>query len=390
MAEKTNYVKKGKNGREYKYYRLSKRLPTGEDKEFTGKNKKEATAKKDEYMEGLHLGLKADYNEMTLEKFMRVWLFDVMRMELADSSFDRYEGIYRNYIKETSFAKLKVYEIDRLTLQRNYNLMFESGKTTAKIRNLNKLLKTFFNFAIAEGYIVKNPCFKIIIPKNKEALDEDEDVFDVDPFSEDELKLISEHVRPEMKMLFQLDLGTGMRLGEMLALTERDFDFHNAEVKINKTLKTVKVIKEDGSYEYKTVVKPPKSKSSNRIIPIPSSLLAPLQRHIISEKEKYLKKGQPYTKSSLIFTTESCNYIDCKNLLRAWQRTLKRAGVRYRKLHCIRHTYATKLFEADVPLITISKLLGHHDIEITARIYVHVMPKEKDNAAQKLNYLFNV
>ena len=82
------------------------------------------------------------------------------------------------------------------------------------------------------------------------------------------------------------------------------------------------------------------------------------------------------------------SYIYNRNLLRAWKRTLNRADVRYRKLHNIRHTYATKLFEAGVPLITISRLLGHHSIEITAKIYVHVMPKEKVDAAQRLNYLF--
>lgn len=387
MAAKTNYEKNGN-----KYFRATATVGKDGDgkpirKEFYGKSKKEAEAKRDDYMDGIKAGLNTDYAEMTVGQFMKVWLFDVMKIECADSTFDRYEGIYRNYIRETPLAHLKVHEINRLTLQRHYNAMYEAGKSTAKIKNLNKLLKTFFNYAIAEGYIVKNPCFKISIPKDNNMID-DEYGYDVDPFTEDEIKLIGQHIKPDIKIIFSLDLGTGLRVGELLALTEQDIDFVNSEVKINKAIKLVKVINRDGVHKYEHVIKPPKSKSSVRTIPIPRTLLKPLRKHITAQKEKYFRNGLLYNASSLLFTTDSCKYIDAKNLLRAWERTLKRAGVRYRKLHNIRHTYATKLFEAGVPLITISKLLGHHSIEITARIYVHVMPKEKNDAVQKLNYLF--
>jgi integrase len=79
--------------------------------------------------------------------------------------------------------------------------------------------------------------------------------------------------------------------------------------------------------------------------------------------------------------------MDDKNLLRAWQRVLNKAGVRYRNFHTIRHTYATKLFENGVPLKTVSMLLGHADIKITADTYTHVMPREKEKAAETLNQL---
>jgi site-specific recombinase XerD len=57
--------------------------------------------------------------------------------------------------------------------------------------------------------------------------------------------------------------------------------------------------------------------------------------------------------------------------------------------HDLRHTYATKLFEAGVPLKTVSMLLGHARINITADTYTRVMPKEKTISVDKINYLFS-
>ena len=90
----------------------------------------------------------------------------------------------------------------------------------------------------------------------------------------------------------------------------------------------------------------------------------------------------------LFFTSDACTPYDGKNIGIAFKRLLKRTGIRYRCFHNIRHTYATKLFEAGVPLLTISRLLGHSNINITAGTYVGVMPKEKSDAAERLNYLF--
>ncbi|WP_279233035.1 tyrosine-type recombinase/integrase [Fonticella tunisiensis] len=89
-----------------------------------------------------------------------------------------------------------------------------------------------------------------------------------------------------------------------------------------------------------------------------------------------------------VFTTNLGKNIDARNLLRSYERVLKKANIPYRKFHNLRHTYATKLFEAGVPLKTVSELLGHSNISITANIYTHVMPKEKITAAEKLNSLF--
>lgn len=72
----------------------------------------------------------------------------------------------------------------------------------------------------------------------------------------------------------------------------------------------------------------------------------------------------------------------------SYKNLLIKAKIPHKKFHALRHTYATQLFEKGEPLKTVQTLLGHGDISITSNIYTHVMPKQKSNAAEKLNDLF--
>lgn len=71
-----------------------------------------------------------------------------------------------------------------------------------------------------------------------------------------------------------------------------------------------------------------------------------------------------------------------------WNKLLEDLEIPHKKFNSLRHTYATKLFEKGVLLKTVSELLGHSSIDITADIYTHVMPKEKTDAVERLNSLF--
>lgn len=102
----------------------------------------------------------------------------------------------------------------------------------------------------------------------------------------------------------------------------------------------------------------------------------------------FLSCGLVYSDTDFLFTTKGCQPINSRNLQRAWERTLKRANVRYRKFHNVRHRYASKLLANGVDIKTISTLLGHSNISITADTYIHVVSETKADAASTLNYLF--
>jgi integrase len=390
MAKKTNYTK---NGNEY--YRVT--VTVGRDsegklirKEFYGKTKKEAEAKRDEYLNGIKNGLNIDFKDVILGELMRTWLFEVVRVSRKPSTFARYEGLYRNYIKDSELYGLKISLIKSIQIQRYYNKLYQEGKSSKTIKTLNKFLKTFFNYAVDEGYLVRNPCIgkKLVIPGTAQEKSETK----IETFTDEEIKRFTEALEGHrLKALFLLDFGTGLRQGELLGLKWPDIDFEKKELRVQRTIKQVTLIDAHGNREYKTIEQIPKTKNSIRTVPIPSSLIPVLKEHRNRQKEEKLKAGPAYLndiETGYVFTTELGNTIDARNLTRIYKKLLYKAGIKYKKFHAIRHTFATKLFERGIPLKTVSLLLGHSNISITADTYTHVIPKVKTNAVETLNDLF--
>lgn len=189
-----------------------------------------------------------------------------------------------------------------------------------------------------------------------------------------------------------LALGTGLRRGELLALSWNDIDFKNNIIKVNKSLAKAYIISADGSKERKQIIQVPKTKRSIREVPFPTNLVTVLKDIQKKQKQNKLKCGESYEISNYVFTTSSGTLIDVTNLSHAWQKILKRAELPHKKFYALRHTYATKLFEKEVPLKTVSELLGHSSTEMTSNTYTHVIPnvipKQKETAVEKLNYMF--
>jgi len=387
MARKINCSKNGTD-----YYRITSSVGRDSNyklirKEFYGNSKKDAETKRDEYLNGIKNGLHVDYKNVLLGNFMHSWLFEIMKIKVKPSSFEKYEGIYRNYLLNSEIHGLKLSDLKTIQIQRYYNKLYDNGKSSSIIENLNKLLKTFFTYAVNEDYILKNPCIssKIIIPSNKENVKTE-----IEIYTDEEISILRKELEGhKLKCLLLLALGTGLRQGELLALKWSDINLNTCEITVNKSVKNVKIIESDGTSKRKIIEQSPKSKTSNRIVPIPSTLIHVLNEHKIKQNIQNESYGSSYTNKDIVFSSGKGNYIAAKNIFNSYKSLLIKAGIKHKKFHSLRHTYATKLFEKGVPLKTVQTLLGHSDISITAEIYTHVMPKEKVTAAEKLNYLFD-
>jgi integrase len=233
---------------------------------------------------------------------------------------------------------------------------------------------------------LKNPCKgkKIVIPGESEHESEE-----VEAFTSEEITSIRNAIAGHrLKFLIMLALGTGLRQGELLALKWSNIDMENKQLQVEQTLMPVTLIDADESKTYKVLEQAPKTKASIRKVPIPSSIIPLLEDYKKLQESEKEKAGTSYIENDYVFTTEIGTSINSSNLRKIYKKLLKKAEVKYRKFHALRHTYITKLFEADVPLKTVQTLVGHSSISTTANIYTHVMPKKKITAVEKLNNLF--
>lgn len=383
MAIKTNYKV---NGTEY--FRVSASF--GRDqygklirKYFYGKTKREAEKKLEEYKFSLKEGMALDSN-ITFSKTMKIWLYEYIRNNIKASCFDRYECTFRCHLEKCSFSRKYIKDISSLEIQRYYNDLYKNGTTYATLKRINKLLKRFFKYCIGEGYIIRNPCENIKLPGINRS-----EKREVEIFSKEELKTIINHKCNRLiKPIALVSLATGMRQGEILALKWSDIDFKSNEIHINKTLSCYIKI-ESGDRRCVKEIQPPKTKNSIRTIPLPKSIINILTDVKLNQNKNKLMYGDMYTRlnDGYIFLTCDGNLLHKSNVNAAWSTYLKNCSIRHLKFHSLRHTYASMQFENNIPLKTVSLLLGHSSISITADIYTHVVKKEKEKVADIINVL---
>lgn len=189
MAKKTNFEVNGT-----KYFRVTRTVGHKTDgtpirKTFYGTGINEANQKADKYMNKIKSGFSSEFEKTTVEAYLKKWLFSVKRIKVKPAAFVTYESNYRLYIKNSKLGILYMKDVKKIHIQEFYNDLFEKGKSTEKIKAIHKLLHSFFEYAVDEGYLLKNPCHKVVIPKNTIVKNENKKI---DCFSVDEINDIKE------------------------------------------------------------------------------------------------------------------------------------------------------------------------------------------------------
>lgn len=363
-------------------------------KSFSGKTQKEVRAKEREYYAALENGTYVEPNKITVGQWMDKWLKEFKFGYIGERTYDEYESHIRVHFNP-NIGNIKLQNLKTEHIQALYNKMYKNGEglSATTVKRNHVTLRQCLEKAVELNYINKNPAKYCTLPKEKKDTQ-------YKAFTAEEIKKIMKVLNAEntYEVLIMLDFATGLRQGEILALTWEDIDFENSCLTVNKALSQIKVrdaegntIKDDNLKKRKTIVKQPKTESSNRVIPLPQNIIYTLKKHKLRTAEINLKYGIPVNDSNLVFPSEVGTKLNASNLGRHWEESvLKKAGVAYQKFHCIRHTFTTQLLEKGVNFKTIQYLLGHSSIRTTLDIYSHVSDVSKMDAISKLNDIFPV
>ena len=243
-------------------------------KQFYGKTKKEVMNKMVDYKSDFNKGLIVQDEKITVQEWIKTWLFELKINELKPSTIERYSGVYDNYIKNTGIGRCKLKDLKATNIKLYYNRLIEEGKSVNIVKTVNKVLKASLNEAKKNGYIYVNVCENITLPKEKLKEEKEITVFTLD----EENKLLSSIKNHKYKMVFILALGTGLRMGELIALKWSDINFKNKTLNVKRAMSRAYVF-ENGKKVFKIEENTPKTNSSIRTIPIPSNVLKELQKH---------------------------------------------------------------------------------------------------------------
>lgn len=376
IAKKKNFDN-GSN----EYYRVSATIGYDSDgnrvrKQFYGSSKKEAEQKKQVYLSQLDRGIDVEGSLDRFSTLFELWFEEVHKANIGRSSYNRYSSLIRLHIKHALFYNTPLKEIKSIRIQQHLNKL--PSKPTAE--RVYFLLNIFFKYCIKERVLLFNPLTNVNRPKVERTFNKKQYLSKADV---DKLKIA--FLKDEKLFIFLFALLTGLRQGEILALTHDDISMDDLTINVDKSLNRVSNVQSDGSTKYEVVISSTKTASSIREIPILKELIDPLRLHITKEKAKHMKLGVPFKSTNHLFTSSLCTPVHSAHLLERWKRIQRELEIKVISFHGLRHTFCTLLAELGVPLKTASVLMGHSDIQTTAKVYTHVDNQAKRAAINKLS-----
>lgn len=222
----------------------------------------------------------------------------------------------------------------------------DSGVGARMVQVAHGVLRQMLGAAVVDGLITRNPAVGVAVPRRVVKADRF--------FTRPEVEAIIAAFHGDRdKILLDLACHTGLRWGEAVGLRADHVDF------LRRRIAIVWTMTDAGPREY------PKSRKSRRVVPLPRHLVEPLSS-LVRERE------------DLLFITRTGQPLDRHNWRASlWKPALARAGVDYAPFHTTRHTAASWLVQAGVPLYDVQGLLGHESFATTTR-YAHLVPDHFD------------
>lgn len=319
----------------------------------------------------------------TLDDFFELWIKVYKYKLIRENTRQGYKKVYRKHISDV-LGKRTLLEITSLMIRALLNNLDKQGYAYETKNRVRVMLLDMFDKALMDNYVNRNPVkgIKLIRDEKKE----------IRVLTKEEQIAFFECAAGTFYYnLFVTAVETGLRPGELYALTPEDVDFEKREIRVNKTLVYQQFEGDKGKTYH---LGPPKTRSSIRLVPITGRCEEALRRQM---KQRQIILNKPNITpikgfENLLFlstlgtplnaTTYSDaigRIVDTINLMRdPLEQMEKFSG------HCFRHTFATRCFEAGISPKTVQAYMGHASLQMTMDLYTHVTEAFKQDEIEKL------
>jgi integrase len=326
-------------------------------------------------------------SSMTVTEYVETHWLPMIKRQVKRSTFTNYERNWRRHIKpavgELRLQGVLPLHLDGLygdlAIEREVEVTKPDGSTAKRtqralkaktIQNVHLQVSKLFRDAEQSELVARNPADRANPPRVMPSPEDEIKAWDAE-----ELQIFLRHVRSDWWYPFmRLAAMSGMRRGEVLGLRWSDLDFDRGSLAVRQAVVA------DG---YATYLDTPKSHRPRTIDLDPKTMKA-LRRRRREQLENRLAAGDGYLASDLVFTKADGSLVHPDTFTQAFDRKVEQTGLRRITLHGLRHTHATLLLKAGVPVQVVSQRLGHSDPGFTLRLYGHVLPSMQADAVNKI------
>jgi len=339
----------------------------------TAETKKEALFWIHETKNQIDKGLTFDGANTRLDEFLAEWL-DTVLSSSAKGTYVTYRWtINKRIIPHLGNAKLMDLRPDRI--QRFYQRLQKEGCSNHAVYVAHKTLRVAMSHAVKLGLIGRNPCTGTTPPKPKQV-----EMKFYDDHQATRLLEMAEEMGDKLYPLFFLAIHTGMRQAELIGLKWEDIDW---ELRTLQVKRQVRYYRGEG-YTFTEL----KSRSGKRTIILGNHALELLKRHK-EEQQAVRYAADDWVDLDLIFPSNVGTPFTPSNIRRAFRKLLKASGLPKIRFHDLRHTAASLMLNHGIPVLIVSKRLGHSKPSVTIDVYGHLIPSKQEEAAQLMDHLLS-
>ncbi|PZS03279.1 MAG: site-specific integrase [Pseudonocardiales bacterium] len=307
---------------------------------------------------------------MTIRDYTARWIVTTLAAsDRKATTKATYTTLARGHIMAGGLAALPLGRVHPSDVEAWLLSLRGAGKAPSTVRQTYTILRAVLDAAVRDGLLARNPAAVIRRPAVQRV-----EARYLSPADVGRLLAAAESSRygPLLIVL----AGTGLRRGEALALRRGDVDLEAGTARVRGTLARI-----DGAL----IVTEPKTERSRRTIPLPAHVVTALRAVRRRQLAEQLRAGTVWHETGFVFTTETGQPVDPRNAFRALTAAATAIGLHDVGLHTLRHSAASAMLEAGVPLKTVSELLGHSSVAITGDVYGHVSDDATRTAVERLS-----
>ena len=307
--------------------------------------------------------------DMTFGAWLDCWYQNDCKPSIRPKTQADYENrIYQHIIPELGhipLAKLTPGDLQQFCIWLNQGgrLLRRSeygpGLSDRMVKSCHVTCRVALDRAVAQGLILKNPALACKAPATHPK--------EMQVLTQEEIqRLLIQAKENDCYELLLLELSTGLRRGELLALRWDDLNFQTGELRVERQVQRVKG---------KLTVTQPKTKSSSRSVILPTSVLDILKNYRQKVNSRWMFPSPRKEDSPL----------DPAAVRKKLAAVLERAGCKHVRFHDLRHTFATNALEHGMDIKTLSAVIGHVSSATTLNVYAHVTDEMRQSAAAKID-----